>query len=425
MPPMPWSTRPACSGRWKRPGRRGRGGMSEDERRALKRRASRIRARAHACVHRTLQLQQGNDIARGRAVDRPTDALSGRAHAAVFPAGTSSLWRLIPRWLPPQAPAGAAGPRADRRAPRRRRSRVHFHVHNGLVPPARPRLDLEPAPDTETRGSGRSEGRGSWPIGVELFRQSVAVVLVTHPQPLLGAVRRDLDSPTCPGPGRARSGPVRAPARSAAPRPGPGPAGWRPRGSTRTARSGTGLTRAPAAGASTAMAATRSRDLVEVDRSSSVRERLVDQWRSSPPGAPPPPARRAPSARPCGRGCSRSSAATVCRLFFTRWWISRIVASLLISSRSRWRNSVTSRTMTRAPVRARGRSGMARSWTTDPLPSTSVSRGLRPLAMTFSDSSIGPDWRQDGRSGGPVPPPPCRRPSRAGGRPTARSGWRN
>ena len=29
------------------------------------------------------------------------------------------------------------------------------------------------------------------------------------------------------------------------------------------------------------------------------------------------------------RACSRSRAATVCRLFFTRWWISRIVASLL------------------------------------------------------------------------------------------------
>ncbi len=32
------------------------------------------------------------------------------------------------------------------------------------------------------------------------------------------------------------------------------------------------------------------------------------------------------------RACSRSSAATVCRLFFTRWWISRIVASLLMSA---------------------------------------------------------------------------------------------
>ena len=35
------------------------------------------------------------------------------------------------------------------------------------------------------------------------------------------------------------------------------------------------------------------------------------------------------------RACSRSSAATVCRLFFTRWWISRMVASLLSSCRSR------------------------------------------------------------------------------------------
>ena len=28
------------------------------------------------------------------------------------------------------------------------------------------------------------------------------------------------------------------------------------------------------------------------------------------------------------RACSRNNAATVCRLFLTRWWISRIVASL-------------------------------------------------------------------------------------------------
>ncbi len=34
------------------------------------------------------------------------------------------------------------------------------------------------------------------------------------------------------------------------------------------------------------------------------------------------------------RDCSRSREATVCRLFFTRWWISRIVASLYSSSRS-------------------------------------------------------------------------------------------
>ena len=53
------------------------------------------------------------------------------------------------------------------------------------------------------------------------------------------------------------------------------------------------------------------------------------------------------------RACSRSSAATVCRLFFTRWWISRIVASLVMSSRSRRRSSLTSRSSTSAPSRAR------------------------------------------------------------------------
>ena len=34
------------------------------------------------------------------------------------------------------------------------------------------------------------------------------------------------------------------------------------------------------------------------------------------------------------RDCIRSSAATVCRLFLTRWWISRMVASLVTSRRS-------------------------------------------------------------------------------------------
>ena len=59
------------------------------------------------------------------------------------------------------------------------------------------------------------------------------------------------------------------------------------------------------------------------------------------------------------RACSRSSAATVCRLFFTRWWISRIVASLLMICRSRRRSSVTSCISSSAPsVSPRGRSGM-------------------------------------------------------------------
>ena len=72
--------------------------------------------------------------------------------------------------------------------------------------------------------------------------------------------------------------------------------------------------------------------------------------RSRPPGAPTPPARPGRPGCPTRRACSRSSAATVCRLFFTRWWISRMVASLVISSRSRRRTSVMSRTSTSAPI---------------------------------------------------------------------------
>ena len=85
-----------------------------------------------------------------------------------------------------------------------------------------------------------------------------------------------------------------------------------------------------------------------------------------------PPRRRATAsrARPRSNGCaaptpgspacasfdsnrrpwSRSSAAIVWRLFFTRWWISRIVASFDISIRSRRRRSVTSRMSTTTPV---------------------------------------------------------------------------
>ena len=59
------------------------------------------------------------------------------------------------------------------------------------------------------------------------------------------------------------------------------------------------------------------------------------------------------------RAWSRSSAATVWRLFFTRWWISRMVASLVTSSRSRRRRSVTSRSRISAPIRSpSGRSGI-------------------------------------------------------------------
>ena len=50
------------------------------------------------------------------------------------------------------------------------------------------------------------------------------------------------------------------------------------------------------------------------------------------------------------RPCRRSSDEIVCRLFFTRWWISRMVASLDISRRSRRRSSEMSRSSTRHPV---------------------------------------------------------------------------
>ncbi len=70
-------------------------------------------------------------------------------------------------------------------------------------------------------------------------------------------------------------------------------------------------------------------------------------------------------------------AATVCRLFFTRWWISRMVASLPISARSRRRRSVTSWRKTIAPVRTPSRTrGIPRSSTT----AVAFSTSARPAA---------------------------------------------
>ena len=66
------------------------------------------------------------------------------------------------------------------------------------------------------------------------------------------------------------------------------------------------------------------------------------------------------------RPWSRSSDAIVCRLFFTRWWISRIVASFDSSMRSRRRRSVTSRISRSAPVGSSSSSiGSTRSSTDD------------------------------------------------------------
>ncbi|VTR77981.1 hypothetical protein CHMI_02757 [Cellulomonas hominis] len=88
------------------------------------------------------------------------------------------------------------------------------------------------------------------------------------------------------------------------------------------------------------------------------------------------------------RACSRSSAATVCRLFFTRWWISRIVASLVMSSRSRRRSSDTSRQSRTAPMRSWSSvSGTARRDRATPCASMSVRHGARPMRTSGIDSS--------------------------------------
>ena len=72
--------------------------------------------------------------------------------------------------------------------------------------------------------------------------------------------------------------------------------------------------------------------------------------RSSGCAAPTPRGRPGPPGMSRRRPCSRSSDEMVWRLFFTRWWISRIVASMETSRRSRRRSSETSRRSTSAPV---------------------------------------------------------------------------
>jgi len=79
--------------------------------------------------------------------------------------------------------------------------------------------------------------------------------------------------------------------------------------------------------------------------------------------------------------CILSRAETVWRLFLTRWLTSRIVASLLTSSCSRLRSSVTSRHMTIPPrCLPRSRNGTAFRDRIAPWDSSSVSHGA--LAMT-------------------------------------------
>ncbi len=87
------------------------------------------------------------------------------------------------------------------------------------------------------------------------------------------------------------------------------------------------------------------------------------RWRSTRPGALPPPAPRGPGGPSTMRlACTaQQGVRRVWRLFFTRWWISRMVASLVINSRSRRRSSVTSRQEhQRTDAGALGSSGMAR-----------------------------------------------------------------
>ena len=127
------------------------------------------------------------------------------------------------------------------------------------------------------------------------------------------------------------------------------------------------------------------------------------------------------------RAWSRSSAATVCRLFFTRWWISRIVASLVISSRSRLRRSVTSRSSTSAPMRSPcGRSGMrAHDQRTVVACRPRCRAASRPPSTALSVSSSGRGRRTSARVvSASVEAGQVAVVGRGGGRRTARWGWR-
>ena len=158
-------------------------------------------------------------------------------------------------------------------------------------------------------------------------------------------------------------------------------------------------------------------DVVEVDELlGRVRQRLVhDRDRADPAyrllqRGPRPPGS-------CSRrACSRSSAATVCRLFFTRWWISRIVASLVISSRSRRRSSVTSRISTSAPIRAAADDQRDRPQLDDRAARLHLGLARRPAARTtISDSSIG-----SSRSHSAAVTSPSSAPTRSAARPSRR-----
>jgi hypothetical protein len=74
-------------------------------------------------------------------------------------------------------------------------------------------------------------------------------------------------------------------------------------------------------------------DVVAGSRDSVSWTRAIVRMRRTDSSTPPWPRRMPPPA------CSRSSDEIVCRLFFTRWWISRMVASFDSSSRSALRSS--------------------------------------------------------------------------------------
>ena len=95
------------------------------------------------------------------------------------------------------------------------------------------------------------------------------------------------------------------------------------------------------------------------------------------------------AATPSRRPCSRSSDEIVCRLFFTRWWISRIVASFDSSSRSRRRSSETSRSSTTAPVTAPwSSSGMQRISTVTSAPRSTSSVTGAPMAKAVRTTVV-------------------------------------
>ena len=131
----------------------------------------------------------------------------------------------------------------------------------------------------------------------------------------------------------------------------------------------------------------------------SARQRLVHD------GDGPDPAlrlleRRRASGDCSRRPCSRSSAAMVCRLFFTRWWISRMVASLEISIRSRRRRSVTSRSSTHTPRPPARRSSSGIACTSTDVSPRSISSvtGRRARIATSTASSSKPisaRWRPE------------------------------